>query len=106
MLRKKTQNLTVKEIESLLNKQTTVILDAVDDKILKNQQYVGQRISVLEKRLDKMELRISQKFDHLATTLDRFLKSLTDSEDEFSLMKSDLNRIKVILKEKLGVTLD
>lgn len=52
MPRKIPQKLTAKEIEKLLNQQTIVILNAVDQKILK-----------LEKRLDKMEIRINQKID-------------------------------------------
>ena len=48
MPRKIPQKLTAKEIEKLLNQQTIVILNAVDQKILK-----------LEKRLNKMENRIT-----------------------------------------------
>lgn len=88
MVRKKTQKLTTKEIERLLEQQTVVILGAVDQK------------------LQKMELRISQKIDKLTTTIDKFLKRLTDLEDEFALMKADLKRVKTVLKEKLGVVLD
>ena len=47
MSRKPAKKLTAKEIEKLLNQQTVVILDAVDEK------------------LKKMELRISQKIDKL-----------------------------------------
>jgi len=88
MSRKSAKKLTTKEIERLLNQQTVVILDAVDEK------------------LKKMELRISQKIDKLTTTIDKFLKRLTDLEEEFSLMKAELKRVKAILKEKLGLNLD
>jgi len=88
MAQKSTQKLTIKEIEKLLNQQTVVILDAVDEK------------------LKKMELRIDKKIDKLTTTLDKFLKRMTDLEDEFIIMKEDLKRVKAVLKEKLGVALD
>jgi hypothetical protein len=60
----------------------------------------------LEKRLEKMEIRINQKIDKLITTLDKFLKRLTNIEEEFILLKADLRRIKAIIKEKLGVVLE
>lgn len=88
MSRKPAKKLTIKEIEKLLNQQTVVILGAVDEK------------------LKKTELKIDKKIDKLTTTIDRFLKRLTDTEDEFTAIKADLKRIKTILKEKLGVTLD
>ncbi len=79
--------LSRKDIEELLNQQTLTILSAVDEK------------------LAKQETRINQKFDRLMTTLDKFLKRLTDIEDEFTIMKLDLNRMKRVIKEKLGVDL-
>lgn len=87
MANKNNQNLTSREIEKLLSQQTMVILGAVDQK------------------LNKMETRINQKIDKLTTTLDRFLKRLVDLEDEFEIMKLDLNRMKRIIREKLGVEL-
>lgn len=82
------QQSTIKETEKLLNQQTLVILDAVD------------------KKLQKMEMRINEKIEKLTTTLDNFLKRLTDTEDEFTMMKADVRRIKTVIKEKLGVNLD
>lgn len=70
-----------------MKEQTSVILSAVDN------------------RLEKFETRFNRKLDQLMTTLDRFLKRLTDSEDEFVIMKRDVNQIKAVLKEKLGVDL-
>jgi hypothetical protein len=43
------------------------------------------------------------KLDRLMTTLDGFLKRLTDTEQEFAIMKNEINRIKAVLKKKLGV---
>ena len=76
-----------KDVKKLLGEQTMVILDAVDEKI---------------KALD---LKFSQKFDKLTITLDKFLKRMTDMEYEFTMMKHDLNRMKRVIKEKLGVEL-
>ena len=87
MAKKQVQQLTKKEIEKLLSQQTVVILNAVDEK------------------LKKTEIRINQKIDRLTTTLDRFLKRLTTIEDEFEIMKADINRLKKVVREKLGVEL-
>jgi len=94
MPRKPAKQLTTNKIEKLLNQQTVAILNAVDQKLLK-----------LEKRLNKMEVRTNQNFNRLITTLDKFLKRLTNIEDEFEAMKLDINRMKKIIKEKLGVDL-
>ncbi|MDP2364126.1 MAG: hypothetical protein Q8M94_10195 [Ignavibacteria bacterium] len=87
MIKKKNQQLTGKAVEKLLSQQTIVILNAVNEK------------------LGKMELRINQKIDRLTTTLDKFLKRLTDMEEEFEMMKADINRMKKVIREKLGVEL-
>lgn len=81
----------LKQIEGLLSDQTGVILSAVDAKVAK-----------LERRMDNFDA----KLDKLVTSLDRFLKKMTDIEDEFAAMKNDINKVKKILREKLGVSID
>jgi predicted nucleic acid-binding Zn-ribbon protein len=86
MARKIGEKLTKKEIEKLLKEQTRVILDAVDERVLKlDEKIVGleEKILKLEKRIAKLEIKMEQRFDQLITTLDKFLKRLTDMEDEF-----------------------
>lgn len=115
MVRKQTKKITteLKNVEKLLNQQTTVILSAVDEKVGKLEKSFDAKLSVTElnilasvdQKLIKMEARINQKFDKLVTTLDKFLKRLTDMEDEFEMMKLDINRLKKVIREKLGVDL-
>ena len=69
----------------------------------KRLDIVDKRFDAIDKRIDKLESNINQKFDRLMTTLDRFLKRLTDIEDEFKIMKADLNRLKKIVSDKLGI---
>jgi Zn-dependent M32 family carboxypeptidase len=95
MARKIGEKLTKKEIEKLLKEQTRVILDAFDEKILG-----------LEKKIAKLEIKMERRFDQLITTLDKFLKRLTDLEDEFTVMKAEIRKIKEVLKEKLGVEIE
>jgi predicted nucleic acid-binding Zn-ribbon protein len=89
------EKLTKKEIEKLLKEQTRVILDAVDERVLG-----------LEKKIAKLEIKMERRFDQLITTLDKFLKRLTDLEDEFTIMKTKIRKIEEVLKEKLGVEID
>ena len=51
MSKRKNQQLTKKEIESLFSQQTAIILNAVDDK------------------LKRTELKLGQKIDRITTTL-------------------------------------
>lgn len=98
------QILTQKSIEKLLDAQTKTILNAVDSKLSTSEIHI---LGQVDKKLEAMELRINQKIEKLTTTLDKFLKRMTDMEmeDEFEIMKHDLNRVKGVLKEKLGVDL-
>jgi len=94
---------TEARLEKLLSEQTSVILQAVDER------FVAQEIRILaavDKRLAKMEERFAKSLDELTKTIDKFLKRLTDIEEEFIFMKEDLKRVKAVLREKLGVTLD
>ena len=95
MTRKIEEKLTKKEIEKLLKEQTRVILDAVKEKVLG-----------LEKKIAKLEIKMERRFDQLITTLDKFLKRLTDLEDEFTIMKAKIRKIEEVLKEKLGMEIE
>ncbi|PIR02695.1 MAG: hypothetical protein COV63_00085 [Candidatus Nealsonbacteria bacterium CG11_big_fil_rev_8_21_14_0_20_37_68] len=94
-MNKKNKNLTSGDIEKLLSEQTLVILSAVDEKLKK-----------IEYRIEKMEYHINQNINGLTTTLDNFLKRMTDMEDEFEILKHDLKKVKEVIKEKLGVDLN
>jgi hypothetical protein len=97
--RKSIQAVTKGEMEQLLADQASMILNAV-----------GENLSAQERRfnirLEKMEERFANRLDELTKTLDKFLKRLSDIEEEFTFMKADLNRVKAVLREKLGVALD
>ena len=79
------------------------ILAAVDERL------VAQNIAILtavDKRLEKFENLFRDELSRPTNTLDKFIKRLTDTEEEFVFMKHDVNRIKAVLREKLGVALD
>ena len=86
MLKKETP-LTNERIEKLLNDQTKVILNAVDEKLSVNEIRMAADV---DRKLALMEERINRKFDKLTTTLDKFL---------------NISQLKKIIQEKLGVNL-
>jgi len=88
-------------MEQLLADQASMILNAMDERLSAQER----RFNI---RLEKMEERFAKRLDELTLTktLDKFLKRLSDIEEEFTFMKEDLNRVKAILREKLGVVLD
>jgi len=98
MKKKNPKNSILEGVQKLLNQQTDVILSAVDERL------INLEIKI-DKKLEAMEERWNRKFDKLINTLDKFLKRMTDMEDEFTMMKNDLNRVKKAIKEKLGVEL-
>ena len=76
----------------------TNLVEAMDFRF----QATNERIGRLEQRMEAFEV----KLDKLTETLDHFLKRLTDFEDEFVIMKSEMRRLKEVIKEKLGVDID
>lgn len=81
----RTQNINLKSVEKLLNQQTVIILGAVD------------------KKLNKFEQRLNKKIDKLITTVDKFVNLYTEQKQEFEIIKYEINKIKKVIKEKLGV---
>ncbi len=90
-------------LEELLSGQTTVILEAVYERLGVQEVKI---LAGVDKRLEKLEKRWLEKFNQLTTTLDKFLKRLTDFEEVFKFLKEDLKHVKAVIREKLGVSLD
>lgn len=97
---------SIKEIERLLGQQVREIEQRIDKKV---EDRLAQQtviiLSAVDEKLKKTEISINKKIDRLTATLDGFLKRLTVAEDEFEVMKLDINRMKKVLREKLGVDL-
>ena len=79
---------TKKELEESLERHQAVILEAVNT-------------GFEEVKKEQAELR--ESINKLATTLDAFLKRLTDFEDEFTILKAEVAKMKTFLKNKFGV---
>jgi hypothetical protein len=124
MVRKQKKPIQLESIEKLLSGQTSVILSAVDERLQKSEKRVDERLqkseervakllnsqtlvilSAVDEKLQRSEDRVNQKIEKLVMAIDRFLKKTTDLEDEFEIMKFDINRLKKVVREKLGVKL-
>ncbi len=46
---------------------------------------------------------LREQIQQLAITLDNFVKMMTDYKEEFIILKAEVDQIKKVLKEKLGV---
>jgi hypothetical protein len=132
MAQSKPKNKKDKGIEQLLSEQTGIILQAVDERLSAQDKKFEARFDAIDRRFDAQDKRLEERFaaqniailtavdkrlekfenlfrDELSrptNTLDKFIKRLTDTEEEFVFMKHDVNRIKAVLREKLGVALD
>ena len=132
MAQSKPKNKKDKGIEQLLSEQTGIILQAVDERLSAQDKKFEARFDAIDRRFDAQDKRLEERFaaqniailtavdkrlekfenlfrDELSrptNTLDKFIKRLTDTEEEFVFMKHDVNRIKAVLPEKLGVALD
>jgi DNA-directed RNA polymerase specialized sigma54-like protein len=110
MTQKQTERpIKLKDIEKLLDGQTSAILSAVNGKLAKTDAKMAameiRMLSTIDEKIKKSEERINQRIEKLTITLDKFLKRLSDLEDEFAAMKLDINRLKRIIHEKLGIDL-
>ena len=132
MAQSEPKNKKDKGIEQLLSEQTGIILQAVDESLSAQDKKFEARFDAIDRRFDAQDKRLEERFaaqniailtavdkrlekfenlfrDELSrptNTLDKFIKRLTDTEEEFVFMKHDVNRIKAVLREKLGVALD
>jgi predicted nuclease with TOPRIM domain len=91
----------VKKVEKLLSQQTNTILNAVDKRLAWQTKESNDKFS----KISKENIEIKQSINQLTITLDKFLKRLTDFEDELEIMKAKVTKIEKILLTKLGVSL-
>lgn len=85
-------SITKKDLEGVLDKKFNQYQGA----ILEAMNYKFQQ---LEQRMDNFD----EKLNKLMTTLDNFVKMMTDSKEEFIILKAEVDQIKSILQEKFGI---
>lgn len=87
----------------------------MSEQITKNDlaDFTESIINEIDERLRAMEVRLEKRMDakyakeetvrQLAVTLDKFLKRLIDNDDEFALLKAEVDLIKKTFKEKFNI---
>lgn len=89
-----------KELKEKLNKiEASVEKIKIDVGINKTNILVGF------KEAKEEQARIKARIDETYNAVDGFIKIVTKLEDEFTVIKEDLKRVKGVIKEKLGVDL-
>lgn len=71
----------------------------LDVEVNKTNIFVGFKET--KEELDQIKARINETYN----AVDGFVKIVTKLEDEFIALKEDLRRVKLIIREKLGVDL-
>lgn len=73
------------------------------------EELAGTIVGAVDYKLQKMEQRMDEKYARegtlrkLTITLDNFVKTMTDSQEEFIILKAEVDKIKSFIKEKFGV---
>lgn len=88
-----------KEIKELLFEQTTVILNAVDEKLNIFKADINTKFEKMDGRLNKIEEAIRE----LTLTLDEFMKRVINQDEEIVLLRAKVDKITAFIKEKFGV---
>ncbi len=87
-----TESITKKDLEEVLDK--------------KFSQYQGAIIEAVDYKFQKIETEMAElrlEIRRLTVTLDNFLKQISDSKEEFIILKAEVDQIKSILQAKFGI---
>lgn len=88
------------EFVEFLDKKFNVVNQKLD-RLTSGWVILDEKVGKLDERLSRLE----EAVEHLTRSIDRMLKMWEDLNVEQKSIIADLNRIKAVLKEKLGVTL-
>lgn len=111
------ETITKKELENILDKKLSQYQDAIIEAADFKFKKVDNRFDEVDSRFDALETVFEHRFQkveseigelrleirRLAVTLDNFVKMMTDYKEEFIILKGEVDQIKRILKQKLGV---
>ena len=84
-----------------MNEDLTQHLDKRFDKI--DIELTNIKEDLKEARSERLELKT--RINDTYNAVDGFIKVVTKLEQEFTIMKKDVDRIKEVIKEKLGIDL-
>jgi len=86
---KKEGLITEKYLDKRLSEHAKAIVEAVDD--------------VLQRRLEKIEEKLSKDINNVQTLIDGYVKAQEDFREEFKIMKHKMSKVEKVIKEKLGI---
>lgn len=82
-----------------MNNELTQYLSGRFDKIDVDLVNIKQDLKEAKQERKDLKNRINETYN----AVDGFIKIVTKLEDEFAALKEDLKRVKLVIKEKLGV---
>lgn len=102
-----------------MNEELTEFLDKKFNKIDEKFDKVNESLEKIEtdvninktnilvgfKEAKEERVKIKSRIDETYNAVDGFIKIVTKLQDEFTIIKEDLKRVKGVIKEKLGVDL-
>lgn len=95
-----------------MNEELIKFLDEKFNKVEESLEGVKKGVAVNKTNIlvgfddaKKERARIEAKIDRVYNAVDGFTKIVTKLQDEFTAMKEDIKRVKLVIKEKLGVDL-
>ena len=91
---------------ALTKQDLEAIERVVASKTLPLLQEMQADFAVVRHDIDRLhdEIRsLREQIQELAVTLDRFVKSMSDYGEEFAILKAELDQVKRVIKERLGI---
>lgn len=86
-----------------------VVHESLDGRVLPIAKDIGDLksdIVLIKQEVNELHNEVSalcEQIQQLTITLDNFVKMMTDYKEEFTILKAEVDQIKRVLKEKLGV---
>ncbi|KKT42332.1 MAG: hypothetical protein UW30_C0001G0057 [Candidatus Giovannonibacteria bacterium GW2011_GWA2_44_13b] len=96
-------SITKKDLEAVLDNKLgqyqKTIVDAVDFKFATLETHIDRRFDEMGFRVSKLEENVNR----LTVSLDVFLKKMAGYKEEFTILKAEVDKIKLVIKQKLGI---
>src|SRR3989344_2431034 len=91
------------EYDKKLDSRFTEYDKKLDSKFGEYQESILEAVNVGFENTHREINGLRESIQQLTITLDGFVKQLNDRDEEITIMKAELNKIKFVIKEKLGV---
>jgi len=102
-----TEYITIKVLEKTLDRRFDKQDKRFDERVDKRfEEYTKIILDAFDSRFNKVDARIDElKIDinSVQTTLEKHIKGHADSDQEFVIVKAEVNQMKRVFKQKLGV---